>query len=131
MANQNVQPIDWPVVQIAGRPIAFRVSYAAHFQLARWGKNIATATTLELAAASAGTFDASGKWHSEGYDRVLDLADMMEDGDEEKITKAVIDAIKKAYPEVAVSSQPTPGPIQTTTTGSESGHLELVQDPTA
>lgn len=110
MTPQTVQPIKWPSVTLAGgQTLSFRLSYAAHFQLAQWGKNVATASVLELAAAAAGTFDPlTGKWRSEGFQRALDLADIMEGSDEALISEAVIEAVKKALPEAEVSVQAIP-----------------------
>ena len=106
----TVQPIIWPSVKLAGgQQLTFRMSYAAHYQLARWGKNIATATVLELAAASAGNFDPiTGKWRSEGFERSVDLADLMELEDNQPVTDAVLEALKKALPEADLSVQAIP-----------------------
>ena len=105
---EAIQAIEWPVVEIAGRSLTFRISYSAHVQLARWGTDVSRCTVLELAAASAGTFDKKGKWHSEGYEKSLDFADLMEPSDEPKVVEAVTEALKKAYPELAVLTKPVP-----------------------
>lgn len=109
--KEQVQPIKWPSVVIAGRSLTFRVSYSSHYQLARWSKNVATATVLELAAASAGTFDEAGKWHSEGFERPVDLADMMTQEDEPLVSEAVLSALKKALPEAEFSVPPIPAEV--------------------
>jgi hypothetical protein len=110
MTLQTVQPIKWPSVTLAGgQMLTFRLSYAAHFQLAQWGKNVATASVLELAAAAAGSFDPiTGKWRSEGFQRALDFADIMEPADEPLVTEALIEAVKKAVPEAEISVQAIP-----------------------
>lgn len=128
MDTKNIQPIAWPVVKLGDFSLTFRVAYAAHFQLAQWGKNIASATILELAAASAGRF-VDGKWRSEGFPRAVDLADLMEDGDESRINAAVLDALKKAYPEAEIALQPNPAKTATMSDGSGFGPSEPV--PTA
>jgi hypothetical protein len=104
----NPQTIQWPEITVGGLKLTLRLSYAAHYQLTRWGKTLADATAVELAAAMAGAFDASGKWKSAGFAAPLDLADLMEQADEAPLIAAVTDAIKKAYPELEVSAQAVP-----------------------
>ncbi len=113
MSNQ-IQAIEWPKAILGGREFTFRLSYAAYVQLARWGKSVATATVLELGAACAGNFDAAGKWRSEGFDRPIDLADIMESQDESKLSDAVVAALKKVLPEAEVSLQPIPAEVAAT-----------------
>lgn len=122
------QAIQWPEISVSGRTFTLRFSYAAQYQLTRWGKTLADATAMEIAAACAGTFDASGKWKSEGFDKPIHFADMMEPGDEAALIEGVLAAIKKAYPEVTVSA-PAPGnqpEMATKTDGSMSGPSEPV-----
>ncbi len=102
------QAIQWPEITVSGRKFTLRFSYAAQYQLTRWGKTLADATAIEIAAACAGTFDASGKWKTEGFDKPIHFADLMEPGDEAGLIEGVLAAIKKAYPEVAVSARPNP-----------------------
>jgi hypothetical protein len=105
---EPIQPIEWPVMEIAGRKLTFRMSYSAHVQLARWGTDINRASILEAAAAMAGTFDRNGKWRSEGYERPIDFADLMERGEEQRLLEVVTEALKKAYPELTASAKPVP-----------------------
>ena len=105
--------IEWPTANVGGETFTLRYSYAANYQLATWGKNIASATSIELAAAMAGAF-VDGKWQSAGFNRPLDLADLMEPEQETPLIAAVADALKKAYPELEVISQPGPGTDATT-----------------
>ena len=108
-ATKIQAPIEWPTVVLAcKRSFTFRLSYSANYQLARWGKNIGDATSIELAAAMAGEF-VEGKWRSAGFERAIDLADIMEREDELPIMEAVTASIKKAFPEqVEVSLQAVP-----------------------
>jgi hypothetical protein len=102
------QAIDWPSITVGGQSFTLRYSYAANYQLARWGRTLADANSIELAASMAGTFDSTGRWRSAGFERALDLADMLDPSDEPLIIVAVTDAIKKAYPELEVSARQTP-----------------------
>ncbi len=116
------QAIQWPEISVSGRKFTLRFSYAAQYQLTRWGKTLADATAIEIAAACAGTFDASGKWRSEGFDKPIHFADMMEPGDEAALIEGVLQSIKKAFPEVEVSARPVPEMASATKTdGSMSG----------
>ncbi len=120
------QAIDWPEITVGGAKYTLRVSYASSYQLTLWGKNLASATAVELAAAMAGRFDDSGKWRSAGFERAVDLADLMEPGDETPVIAGCTDAIKKAYPEAEVTAQPVPvTTAQTPTDSSSSGLLQL------
>jgi hypothetical protein len=105
---EPIQPIEWPVMEIAGRKLTFRMSYSAHVQLARWGTDIVHASILERAAAMAGTFDRKGKWVSEGYEKPIHFADLMEASQEERLVEVVIEALKKVYPELTLSLKPVP-----------------------
>jgi hypothetical protein len=100
--------IDWPVVSIGNARFTLRYSYASDYQLARWGKNLASADSLELAAAMAGSFTAPGEWRSAGFNRAIDLADQMLPEDEKPLIEAVAIAVKNRYPELELSRQ-TPG----------------------
>ncbi len=122
------QAIQWPEITVSGRKFTLRFSYAAQYQLTRWGKTLADATAIEIAAACAGTFDASGKWRSEGFDKPIHFADLMEPGDEAAVIDGVLSAVKKAYPEVEVSARLTPEMAAATKTdGSTSGPSETAQ----
>lgn len=50
-----------------------------------------------------------GKWRSTGFERPLDLADLMEPGDEVDLILKVTIAIKNRYPESEVRVEATPG----------------------
>ena len=116
--------IAWPSIQIGGERWTLRLSYTAHYQLAVWGKSIATATSIELAAAMMGRFDERGKWRSAAFRNPVELADILSDLDDATrdaqqgaLLEAVVDAIKKAYPDLAITAAPAPGtptPPQTT-----------------
>lgn len=123
--------IIWPTVKLAcGEILTLRYSYAADYQITRWGKTLATATPLELAAAMAGEFTSPGKWRSRGFERAVDLADIMEPGDETPLVEGVLAAIKNRYPELEISARPAPGKTQTGT-GSDSGHLQSAETVSA
>jgi hypothetical protein len=124
------QAIVWPEITVGGRKFTLRFSYAAQYQLTRWGRTLTStmpdsATWLEIAAASAGSFDASGKWTSEGFARALDFADLMEPGDEMPLMEAVTAALKKASPKPEVSAQPVPESETTKNDSSTSGPSAL------
>jgi hypothetical protein len=113
--------IEWPKATIGGVKDRFtlRYAYSADYQLARWGRNLASANSLELAAAMAGNFDADGSWRSAGFERPLDLADLMRPEEEKPLIEAVAVAVKNRYPELEVKAQPIPGSDEArTTTGS-------------
>jgi hypothetical protein len=120
------QAIQWPEITVSGRKFTLRFSYAAQYQLTRWGRTLADATAVEIAAACAGAFTPDGKWKSEGFEKSIHFADLMMPGDEAAVIEAVIDAVKKAYPELAVSARPVPEtPMTTAADGSISGPLPL------
>ncbi len=100
--------IDWPSVTIGGQTFTLRFSYAAYYQLAKWGVSLGTADTVELAAASAGQFSKSGDWKPHGFTRALDLAALMTEADEATLIQAVTEALKKVVPEAAISAQQIP-----------------------
>ncbi|TAK97437.1 MAG: hypothetical protein EPO08_21290 [Rhodospirillaceae bacterium] len=100
--------IEWPEIILSGRRLILRLSYAANYQLARWGRSIADGNTIELAAAMAGEFLPDGRWRSAGFERPIDLADLMEASDELVMIEKVTEAVKKAYPELEVSARQTP-----------------------
>jgi hypothetical protein len=123
--------IEWPKVTIGGVKERFtlRYAYASDYQLARWGRNLASANSLELAASMAGTFDTDGNWRSAGFDRPVDLADLMLPEEEKPLIEAVGLAVKNRYPELEVKAQPVPGietaPNPAKTGSSGSGPLPL------
>ena len=118
--------IEWPKVTIGGVKDRFtlRYAYAADYQLARWGKNLASANSLELAAAMAGNFDADGNWKSAGFERPVDLADLMLPEDEQPLLKAVGVAVKNRYPELDVTAQPIPGKTEAPETVNTTGKTD-------
>ncbi len=103
--------IDFPQLTVGGQSFTLRYSYAAEYQLARWGKNLGSATAIELAAAMAGHFDDEGRWRTHGFERPIDFADLMDAHDEPIVIKAATDAIKKAFPE---ANAPPADPGQST-----------------
>ncbi len=97
------QAIQWPEITVSGRKFTLRCSYASLFQLAGWGKNLTTATWIEMAASAAGHFLENGTWRSEGFLRVLDFVDLIGDGETDAVVSAAHEAAKKAFPEVEFS----------------------------
>ena len=108
-------PIEWPKIRVGtgkdAREFTLRMSYAANYQLTRWGKNVGNATAIDLAAAMAGEF-VNGKWRSEGFSRSQDLADMMEPADEQGVLDAVLRGLTLAQPEAVISLQPVPAVVE-------------------
>lgn len=126
------QAIQWPEISVSGRKFTLRFSFASQCQLTAWGKSSVPgtpnfATDLEWIASMCGSFDAAGKWHSEGFPRALDLADLMEPEDWAPIVEAMLTALKKAHPTLEVSAQqPVPKPSETPKSDSSiSGPSEL------
>lgn len=119
--------IQWPELTLkCGTKVTLRYSYASDYQLMRWGRSLADASAVELAAAMAGSF-IEGKWRSHGFERSLDLADLMEPDDQHPMMDAVMQAIKNRYPELGVSAQPTPGMTEAPKTGSSNfGHSQFL-----
>jgi hypothetical protein len=105
---EKPQPIDWPRVKIGGKEFTLRFAYSAYYQLAKWGKNIASADVLEMAAAAAGNFDPGGNWHSAGFSSPLDLADLIVGDEGDALLAALADALKKAAPGTETTVQPVP-----------------------
>lgn len=120
----TVEPIQFPEWKLkSGMVFQLRFTYAAHYQLARWALNLASATTLELAAAACGSVDQDGRFHNAGFARPIDLADIMEAEDGTRMSEAVVESLKKARLVAEPSAPPTPGPTDSTkTSGSGSGH---------
>lgn len=128
------QAIEWPTVQVGRRLLTFRMSYAAHFQLQKWGMKLTdpnTKTTdFDVAAACAGTFDKQGNWQSLGLTPVqlADLVSMQPNADDLalEVQTAAVEAAKKASPGLVPFLQPKPGSTagQTKTGGSQSGPSE-------
>lgn len=109
--------IQWPQVTLAcGEKLTFRYSYAADYQIQIWKKNLDTANWMEVAAAMAGEFTAPGKWRSRGFERPLDLVDILENEDILPIMEATEKALKNRYPELELSARPVPGKGETETT---------------
>jgi hypothetical protein len=124
--------IEWPKVTLAcGETLILRYAYAADYQLARWGKTLATATPLELAAVMAGEFTEPGKWKSRGFERAVDLADLMQPSDEEPIVKGVMEAIKNRFPDLDISARPVPGKGETATDSVSGPSPQALPDSTS
>lgn len=117
---------------MGGRRFVLRYAYAARYQMTRWGKNLGDATGIEIAAACAGEF-VNGQWRSTGFERALDFADLVGEGEEIAIIEAVSEALKKAYPETTISTRTIPGETDeaTKTETSTSGPLPLPQQDLA
>jgi hypothetical protein len=105
-----ISPIEWPVIKIGPHAFTLRMSYAAYFQLSKWGN---PKSDMEWAAAAAGTFDLNGRWHSAGFENSMGLADLVSEQPVEQqsaivegIYKALGESIKKAALRPAVSMPP-------------------------
>ena len=108
MDAKDLKAIDWPKATIGGVEYTLRLTYPAHAQLLAWGfggvdKSIPVAA---WAAAMAGTFSKAGKWRSAGFDRWVDVADLLSPEETLPLAAAVEDAIKKAAPEATVAAAP-------------------------
>lgn len=113
--------IEWPVLAVSNfvdpltgeqtpRSFTLRYTYASQFLLTKWGVPLGMApTSLELAAAMAGSFIAPGQWRNEGFARAVDLADMMDESDEAGLMDAVLKALKNRFPRMDFSAQPAAG----------------------
>ena len=109
MQPTELKAIDWPKASIGGTEYTLRLSYPAHAQMFRWGfGGVSNIPIAAWAAAMAGHFDKSGKWRSAGFERWVDVADVLLDAEREPLTAAVQDAIKKAAPEAIVQALPVP-----------------------
>ena len=109
------QAIDWPTDQVGRRLLTFRMSYAAHFQLQKWGASLTDSKTtdFDVAAACAGSFDKQGNWQSLGLTPVqlADLISMQPNADDvaREVQAAAVEAAKKANPGLVPFLQPKPG----------------------
>jgi hypothetical protein len=97
----NDQPIQWPTLKVGGETKTLRFSHSASFQLAKWGFSTQYTDSLKipfiaLAAAMMGEFDGSGKWRSTGWERPVDLADVMQAEEIPPMVEAVREAMVKA-----------------------------------
>jgi hypothetical protein len=97
-------PIQYPVVTIGGKLYQLRFAHSAWFLLQQWGYQIGDPNKpipiAALAAAAAGEVDASGKWHSAGFARVVDFTDAMQEGETlASLDEPVLIALKKAAPQ--------------------------------
>lgn len=109
MDAKDMQAIDWPKATIGGVEFTLRLSYPAHAQMFRWGfGGVGNIPIAAWAAAMAGHFDERGKWKSAGFDRWLDVADVLLDEERDPLTVAVQAAIKKAAPEAIIQAAPLP-----------------------
>jgi hypothetical protein len=104
-----VQAIEWPEVTLkSGRKLVFRLSYSAHYLLAKWGTSLTEASCLQISAACAGNFNEAGKWKS-AFTSDMELADEMEPEDGEPVIAAGMEALKKALPGAQIQTV-TPAP---------------------
>ena len=109
MQPNELKAIDWPKASIGGTEYTLRLSYPAHAQMFRWGfGGVSNIPIAAWAAAMAGWFDNAGKWRSAGFERWVDVADILLDSEREPLTSAVQDAIKKAAPEAIIQAAPLP-----------------------
>lgn len=99
---------DAKVTLQCGVVLTLRVCYATHYLLGKWGKNVATANSIELAAASCGSVNPVTQSWVPQFGTDLELAGLMTQEDELPVVSAVMEALKKAYPEADFSAQPIP-----------------------
>jgi hypothetical protein len=112
---------DTKVTLQCGVALTLRVCYATHYLLGKWGKNVATANSIELAAAACGSVHPVTTAWIPQFGSDLELAGMMSQEDENPVAAAVIDALKKAYPEADFSAQPIPEAASTPDTAKTIG----------
>lgn len=99
-----MKAIDWPTAKIDGIEYTFRLSYAAHAQLYKWGFSSGVdIPDAAWGAAMAGRFNAAGKWRSAGFATWLEVADALLPEELKEFGAAVVDAIKKAAPDATVN----------------------------
>lgn len=112
---QKPDAIQFPELKANGRVFVIKLGYTAMCQLGRWGRNIATASMIELAAAMACETQADRSLRNCGFERSTDFTDALGDdfADEAALIAGVTEAIKNRYPELAVST--APGTIQSET----------------
>ena len=110
MGTQNAlpQPVTYPSVTVGGKPYQLRFAHSAWFQLQQWGYRIGDPDRpipiAALAAASAGEVDASGRWRSCGFARVVDFTDLMQDGETlSSLDAPVLEALGKAAPKATLA----------------------------
>ena len=106
---------DTKVTLQCGVALTLRVCYATHYLLGKWGKNVLTANSVEIAAASAGSLHPVTTAWIPQFNTDLELAGLMVQDDEGPITAGVTEALKKAYPEAEFSAQPIPETASTDT----------------
>ena len=112
--------ISYPSVTVGGRAYQLRFAHSAWFQLQQWGYRIGDSDRpipiAALAAASAGEVDASGKWRSAGFARVVDFTDLMQDGETlSSLDAPVLEALGKAAPKATLSVVQPPAQTEATT----------------
>lgn len=113
--------IEFPRITVGARVFFLRMNYTALYQLGRWGRNLASASTIELAAAMANEPDAAGKMRNAGFERPTDFADLIEDdAGTPTFQKEVGIAVKNRYPELEILFQPLPEPMKEPTGSPES-----------
>ena len=114
----TIQPVDYPSITVGGKRYQLRFAHSAWFQLQRWNYEVGNTEKpvpiVALAAASAGTVDAQGRWHSAAFDRAIDLTDAMIEGETlASLEGPVLEALKKAAPKAEItlvtpSAEPEP-----------------------
>ena len=112
--------VSYPSVTVGGKSWQLRFAHSAWFQLQQWGYRIGDPDRpipiAALAAASAGEVDASGKWRSAGFARVVDFTDLMQDGETlSSLDTPVLEALGKAAPKATLSVVQPPAQTEATT----------------
>lgn len=116
MDNVQVMPsvVSFPSVTVGGKKFQLRFAHTSWFLLQQWGYRIGDPDKpipiAALAAAAAGEFDeATGKWKSAGFARVVDFTDLMEEGDTlMSLDAPVLEALKKAAPKAELKTVAPP-----------------------
>lgn len=100
--------VQFPEIRANGRVFVLKYAYTAICQLGRWRRQLGNASFIELAAAMACEVQPDRSLRNCGFERATDFTDALGDDftSEAELIAAVTDAIKKAYPEVEVSTRP-------------------------
>lgn len=93
--NNPVSPIDWPTITIGDRTYTLRQSFAASYQLGRWGVLLGGADYLQVAASQAGNYDENGKWKSAGFKSYMEFMDLISETPPDEIL-ALVNRIQDA-----------------------------------
>ncbi len=108
MDPQDTKAIEWPKVNLGGRSYVLRMSFSATCQMVAWGFGEHDAIPpAAWAAALAGNW-VGGRWRSAAWPKWTDLTDVMSEDELLPMSRAVDDALKKAYPAATVQTETQP-----------------------